>query len=500
MKKYIKYIIGGFIFSLQVVFNANAQEKPNIIWLMAEDIGPDLECYGMKGVRTPNLNRLAEEGTRYANCFSSNPICSPSRSSMMVGVYQNRINAGHHRSNHDVPLPDPYKPFTYWLKKAGYTTILGNTNVMGGGRKIDCNFRNVPLGSWDGKNNFGLFDKYDAFTAEDQPFFSQIQLQVTHRGDWWDSIRSISPHPVDPGQVKLPSYLADHPIIRMDWAKYLDQIEYMDQEVGILIQDLKQKGLYDNTVIIFIGDNGRCHIRGKGYLYDPGIHVPLIIHWPEGMKPGGEKNDLVSTMDITATILDLAGVKVPDYMDGKSFLSKDFHRDFVYSARDRWDDVSERSRSLTTQKYKYIRNDMPEIPYDDHQAYIDFYRPAIHVMRKLSLDNKLTKAQKQFFVRVKPSEELYDLQNDPEELNNLAGNSAFLSVLKKLRADLINEEKKDTMGQSIQHAVPSRAPVILDWVKYNYPDDYLQMLNGKEIGYQKFEKMYRRHESKNERK
>jgi arylsulfatase A-like enzyme len=457
---------------------------------MAEDIGPDLECYGMKGVKTPNLNQLAEGGTRFTKCFATNPICSPNRSAMMVGVYQNRINAGHHRSNHDVVLPEPYKPFTYWLKKAGYTTVLGNQKVMGKGRKTDCNFKHTPLGTWDGKTNFGLFDKFDEFTAEDQPFFAQIQLQVTHRGDWWDSIRTISTHRVDPANVKLPSYLADHPVIRLDWAKYLDQIEYMDHEVGMLVQELKQKGLYENTVIIFIGDNGRCHIRGKGYLYDPGIHIPLIVKWPEGMKPGQEENELISGVDITATILDLAGTKIPEYMDGRSFVDKDFHRDYVYSARDRWDDVSERSRSLTSQKYKYIRNDMPEVPYDDHQAYLEFYRPAVHVMRKLNLDNKLSQAQHQFFVRVKPEEELYDLENDPEELNNLARTPEFLPVLKKMREQLLSEEKRDTSAQVIQHAAPSRAPVILDWVRYNYPDDYLQMMEGKEIGYQKFERMY----------
>lgn len=489
--KYLKFILSTIVLSLTIFLNAGAQQKPNIIWLMAEDIGPDLECYGMKAVKTPNLNTLAEDGIRYAKCFTANPICSPSRSSMMVGVYQNKINAGHHRSNRDVPLPEPYKPLTYWLRKAGYTTILGSDKVMDNGRKTDVNFKTTLLGTWDGKKSFGLFDKYDKVTAADQPFFAQIQFKVTHRGDWWDSIRSISPHPVDPAQVELPSYLADHPVIRLDWAKYLDQIEYMDHEVGVLIQDLKQKGLYDNTVIIFIGDNGRCQIKGKGYLYDPGIHVPLIVHWPKGIKPGRDRDDLISAVDLTATILDLAGVKVPDYMDGVSLMDKDFHRDYVYSARDRWDDVSERSRCLTTQKYKYIRNEMPEVPYDDHQAYLDFYRPAIHIMRKLSLDGKLSDVQKQFFVTVKPEEELYDLEKDPEEINNLANDPAFQPVLKKLREQLTTEENKDAPKVPIQHAAPSNASMILDYIRYYHPEYYLQMLQGKEIGYEKFLKMYR---------
>jgi arylsulfatase A-like enzyme len=315
-------------------------------------------------------------------------------------------------------------------------------------------------------------------------------LAVTHRGDWWDSIRSISAHPVDPAQVKLPSYLADDPVIRLDWATYLDQIEYMDEEVGRIIGELKQKGLYDNTVIIFIGDNGRGNIKGKGYLYDPGIHVPLIIHWPKGIKAGQVKDDLVSTIDITATILDLAGVKIPSYMDGRSLMNKGFHRDYVYSARDRWDEVTDRMRCLTTKRYKYIRNEMPQVPYDDHQAYIDFYRPGIHIMRKLNLENKLSDIQKPFFSQVKPSEELYDLLKDPDELHNLAGDPAFLSVLKMLRGELLDQEKKDTSTVTIQHPMPSQAPIILDWVRYYYPQVYLEILEGKSVGYERFAKMY----------
>ncbi|HET7179537.1 MAG TPA: sulfatase [Chryseosolibacter sp.] len=489
--KSFKLILPAVFLTLALCFDAGAQQKPNIIWIMAEDIGPDLECYGMPDVKTPNLNALASEGIKYAKCFTTNPICSPSRSAMMTGVYQNSINAGQHRSNHDVPLPEPYKPFTYWLRQAGYTTVLGSKLVMNKGRKIDVNFKNAPLGKWDGKKNFGLFDKYDEISADNQPFFAQIQLAVTHRGDWWDSIRSISPHRVDPSRVTLPSYLADDPIVRLDWATYLDQIEYMDAEVGKLVADLKQKGVYDNTVLIFIGDNGRCNIRGKGYLYDIGVHVPLIVHWPKGIKAGQVKQDLVSAIDITATILDLAGVQAPAYMEGKSFLKKGFHRDYIYSARDRWDEVSDKSRALTTQQYKYIRNDMPEVSYDMHQAYIDFYRPPLHVMRKLNLDGKLTDAQKLFFARVKPVEELYDLEKDPEEIHNLADDPKYSAVLAKLRADLAKEEKKDTAPVKIQYAAPSQAPVIMDWVRYNYPQDYLQMLQGKEIGYQKFERMYR---------
>lgn len=489
-----------FIISLCMILNAYAQQKPNIIWLMAEDIGPDLECNGMQAVKTPNLNQLATEGIKYTQCFSTNPICSPNRSAMMVGVHQNKINAQHHRGNRDVPLPEPYVPFTYWLREAGYTTILGNSNVMDKGQKTDCNFKCTPIGPWDGKENFGLFDTYDDFTAANQPFFAQIQLKVTHRGDWWEEIRAKSQHPVDPEQVVLPAYLADHPKIRLDWATYLDQIEYMDDEVGAIVKDLKDKGLYENTVIIFIGDNGRCNLRGKGYLHDSGLHVPLIVSWPVGIESGQVKDDIISTIDITATILDLAGVEIPDYMDGKSFLNDDFHRDYVYSARDRWDDVLDKARSLTTQKYKYIRNDMPEVPYDDHQAYLEFYRPALHIMRALNIENRLTKAQKLFFSNVKPAEELYDLQNDPEELNNLAKNPEYADILEKMRADLKEEELYNTPEETIYHAQPSKAINVLEWVMYKLPEDYLQILQGEPMGYTKYVKSFDAYQRENANK
>jgi N-sulfoglucosamine sulfohydrolase len=480
----------AIMLSIITHFGTQAQQKPNIIWLMAEDIGPDIGCYGMPEVRTPVLDKLAVEGIRYANCISNNPICSPNRSAMMIGVHQNKFNAHHHRSNRNVPLAEPYKPFTYWLKQAGYTTILGNSHVLDRGRKTDCNFKYTPLGKWDGQENLGLFDKYDHFDAGDQPFFAQIQLKVTHRGDWWDSIQSMSIQPVDPNKVVLPSFMADHPVIRRDWAKYLDQIEYMDKEVGMIVEDLKQKGLYDNTVIVFIGDNGRCNIRGKGYLYDPGLRVPFILHWPKGTGKGQVKQDLVSTIDITATILDMAGIEIPDYMDGRSILQKDFHRDYVYSSRDRWDDVFDKSRSLTTLKYKYIRNYMPEIPYDAHQAYLEFFRPAVHIMRKLNHDGKLIPAQGSFFSKLKPLEELYDIENDPEELNNLAEVPEFLQVIHEMRGILAKEEKLNTPKTTIHQPAPSTAINVLEWIMYNYPDEYLEMLKGKEIGYQKFQKMY----------
>ena len=473
--------------------NLFAQQPPNIIWLMAEDISNDLACYGTKGVQTPNLDRLAEQGNRYLNCYSTNPICSPNRSAMMVGVHQNLTNSQHHRSNRNKPLAEPYKPITYWLREAGYTCILGHEKVMDKGRKIDCNFKTKAIGPYDGITNFGLFDKVDRFEVADQPFFAQIQLKVTHRGDWWEEISRQSADRVKPEEVELPPFMADHPVIREDWARYLDQIEYMDAEVGMIMQELEEKGMADNTIIIFIGDNGRCNIRGKGYLHDPGLRVPLIVHWPGKLKAGQVKDDIISVTDISASILQIADAELPDYLTGIPFIETSSNRQAVYSARDLWDEVMEKSRSITTKRYKYIRNDMPWVPFDAHQGYLEFYRPAVHIMRQLKVNKKLNPGEAFFFKAQKPREELYDLINDPYELNNLADDPPYQAALVKFRADVSKwEDDLPNLSMDDFDLVVPAAVELLDWVRYEKPALYLEMLEGKEIGFQKLNKAYRK--------
>lgn len=469
-----------------------SQSKPNIIWLMAEDISLDLECYGMKAVKTPNLNKMAEEGVRFDNCFVTNPICSPSRSAMLTGTHQVKINAHNHRSNRDVPLDENFKPFTYWLREAGYTTILGHHGVMGKGRKIDVNFKHEPLGPWDGKTQFGIFDKYDTFEKEDQPFFAQIQLLASHRGDWWNEVREQSKHSVNPSDVELLKFMADDPIIRLDWAKYLDQIEYLDNEVGMIFQELKDKGMDDNTIVIFIGDNGRCNIRGKGYLQDPGLHIPLIVYSPKGLVGNKIRKDVVSATDITATILDFAGIEVPEYMTGKPIFDKNFQRDYVYGARDLWDEIEEKSRAVTSGKWAYIRNDKPEVPFDAHQAYLEFYRPAVHVMRRLKKEGKLNDAQKIFFEPTKPKEELYDLEKDPQELHNLAENPEYGDILDKLRKRTLEYDKEMRPVSTVYHPVHAISVDVLEWVKKERPEQYQQMLDGVEIGFHTMTDQYKK--------
>ena len=414
-----------------------AEEKPNIIWIMAEDMGQDLACYGMKGVKTPVLDKMASEGILFTNACCSNPISSPSRSAMMTGVHQNIINAHNHRSNRDIPLSRDVQPITYHLRDAGYTCLLGNDDVMNKGTKTDCNFKHTAVGEWNGVDKFGLFDKRANFTKSHQPFFNQIQLVVTHRGDWWRSVSEKSAHRVDTCDIELPPYMEDHPQIRKEWASYLDQVEYMDNEVGLILQQLEDTGVIDNTIVVFIADNGRCNIKGKGYLYEPGIKIPMIV-WGKGIKPA-VVDDIVSTLDISATILDLAGASMPSYLSGKPIIKDGepkVEQGSFYAARDTWDEIVDCMRSIKNKEYSYIRNYVTDEGWDRHQHYLDFNRPALHVMRMLKEEGRLSQEASIFLASTKPKEELYDLKSDPHEMNNLADDPNYAAIKEQMSTEM----------------------------------------------------------------
>jgi len=495
-----------FIFFSFIFLSCNAQQKtntkttknslkPNILFILAEDISIDLECYGMPAVKTPVLNELASSGIQFMNAYGNNSICSPSRSNMMTGVHQNIINAQHHRSNRDIPLAKPYKPITSYLRDAGYTCVIGSDLVRQNGQKIDVNFKHQKLGKWDGETEFGLFDKQDNVQPEDQPFFQQVTLHVTHRGGWWNSVRENSKHKVNPEDVVLPPHYADDPAIRLDWAKYLDQMESMDNEVGILLNDLEAKGMRDNTILIFIGDNGRCNVRGKGYLYEPGLHLPLIVNWPARLSGGKKDERLVASVDVAATILEAAGIELPEYMTSRSIIKEDKNpREYIYSARDLWDEILEQSRAITTHKYRYIKNNITNQSYDAHQAYLEFYRPAVHIMRGLNEKGELTDLQSQFFAASKASEELYDTENDPFEMNNLINNAEFKNVAAQMRAyyNDWNAKNHDFGFDEIiwENCPPPKSVEIMKWLEAEKPGVIKMMKQGIEPNYGKLNTEY----------
>lgn len=406
------------------------EQRPNIVLIMGEDMSTELACYGHPAVKTPNLDALAAEGVRYENAFCTAPSCTPSRNAMMLGVYQTRTDTQDQRRR-GIDLPEGMRPITHLLRDAGYYTALG----CGYSDKTDLNFEAEPL--FDGKHWNGR--------EPDQPFFAQITLYGTHRNPQkgWAPVREKSKHPVNPKDVQLPPYFPDHLVCRQDWALYLDAIEEMDEQVGEILELLEKQQLASNTMVIFIGDNGRCHLRGKCWLYDAGIQVPMIVRWPGQLEAGSVTDDMVSMIDLSATILDIAGVELPPYLDGHPVVGpRGEKRTHIFAARDRIDEVMDHIRCVRTKRWKYIRNYNPENGYRECR-YVQDNRPMLAVIRKLEAAGRLTLAQKLILREEKPREELYDLRADPHEVHNLADVEEHQDRLATLRK-LLDEWIADT--------------------------------------------------------
>ncbi|PYJ03219.1 MAG: sulfatase, partial [Verrucomicrobia bacterium] len=334
-------------------------------------------------------------------------------------------NAHDHRSM--TTLPPDRKPITKYFRQAGYFTAnLGKIAPgMESRAKTDLNFEaETPF---DGEDLSELKNK--------QPFFAEIQCVEPHRGSWKPGEKLD--YRVDPAKVQLPPYYPDDPVVRRDWAGYLDAIDYLDTKVAAILKRLEADGLAENTIVFFFGDNGRCHVRDKQWLYEGGLHIPLIVRWPGHLKPGTVREDLVSAIDISATSLKLAGATLPKHMQGQVFLGPGATtRKYISGARDRCDETVDRIRSVRDDRYKYIRNFMPERPYTQPNAYKERAYPALAVMKRLHAEGKLTPEQELFMAPHKTDEELYDLKNDPHELRNLVASEVNLKSLKELRAAL----------------------------------------------------------------
>ena len=435
--------------------------KPNILWILSEDISPELSCYGEPGVETPNLDQLAAEGVRFTNAFTSSPVCSTSRSAMITGMHQSSIGAHQHRSHRGdgYMLPKPVKLITDYFRQAGYFTCNVKNAAPGvkGSGKTDFNFKT------EGKS----FDGNDWSQRKDgQPFFAQLSISMTHRGGQWKNLDKKLPNPVDPAKVKVRPFYPDHPTVRKDWATYLNSIQMMDSYVGKILTRLDEEGLRDNTVVIFIGDHGRCMVRGKQWLYDAGIRIPLIVRWPGKLKAAQVSDDLVSGIDISATILDIAGIKLPDHMQGRIFLgSKAKKREYIFASRDRCDETKEIIRCVHDKRYSYIRNYLSYRPWMAWNRYKDTSYPTRNLLRQLHAEGKLTPAQARYMAPTKPPEELYDLKNDPYELNNLTKSSQHQDVLKRLR----KAHKQWVLKIKDQGLIPE--PILED-VRLKYGNEY----------------------------
>lgn len=428
------------------------QQKPNIIWILSEDISTDLACYGTPLVQTPHLDRMAREGIRFTRAFTTAPVCSPSRSAIITGMYQTSIGAHHHRSHRTdgYTLPAPVKPITEYLREAGYYTVLEKNPAPGvaTSSKTDFNF-NLEKPVFDGND----------WTRRKpgQPFFAQLTIDETHRGKAWPTtVQQFQPQ-INPDKVVLPPFYPNHPIAREDWATYLESIQLMDSFVGKILQQLKAEGIADNTLVIFSGDNGRCHARDKQFLYEGGLHIPLIMHWPKQLKAGQVNQDLVSAIDVSATILRLAGIRPPAYMDGQVMLGPEARkRSYVIAARDRMDETVDKMRAVRDKRYKYIKNYMPERPYMQPNNYKEKQYPMWNLLKELHAQGKLSPAQALFVAPTKPAEELYDLEKDPYELHNLAALPAQQQRLRDMRA-ILEKWIKDTDDKGQYAEAPEAA-------------------------------------------
>ncbi len=410
-------------------------KRPNILWLIAEDLGPHLTCCGTKEVWTPNLDRLASQGARYTRFYNGH-VCSPSRSAFMTGMYATTIGAHNHRSHRDdgYRLPDGVRVLTDWMRSAGYFTA----NVVA--LPESCGFKGTGKTDW----NFTYEGKpFDSTNWNDlrthQPFYAQVNFNETHRG-------YHAPPRADPAKVAIPPYYPDHPVTRKDWAKYLDSVSELDRKVGLVLQQLKTDGLADNTVVVFFGDNGQSHVRGKQFCYEEGLIVPLIIYWPKAFpvparfKPGTVDNRLLHGIDLAPTMLDIAGAAKPPKMQGRIFLGDrcEPDREYVFGARDRCDETVMRIRTVRDDGYRYIRNFTPQTPFLAPNAYKKRAYPVWTLLKQLHEQGKLTPAQEFLCQPTMPEEELYDLQADPDEVHNLASSTKpeHQTELKKLRKAL----------------------------------------------------------------
>ena len=420
---------------------------PNILWIVAENFKLDFGCYGAQNVHTPNIDRLAINGIRYTRVFSTSPVCAPSRSAFMVGHYQTSTGTHHMRSHREdnFRLPEGIRPITHWLQDSGYFTAnikyIGDKEVGTG--KLDLNF----------VNEGPIYQSEDwSALKENQPFFAQINTpeaeydiydrqsaqksRVKWVGeDWHPKIATAE-------NVTPPPYYPDHEITRQEWARYLNSASGLDVRVGWILDQLKEDGLADNTIIIFFADNGRMEARGIHWAWDSGLHVPMIIQWPEAFptppqyEPGTVNEEVISLLDIAATTLQMAGIEKPTGMQSRIFLGDhvDPPRQFAFSARDRIDETVNRIRSVREKRYHYIRNYMPSQGLASLNRYKEKCFLVMPLMRQMYAEGKLNSNAAELLEPL-PYEQLYDTETDPHEMHNLVDseNPKHQEVLLRLR-------------------------------------------------------------------
>jgi len=416
-----------------------AAQKPNIIWISCEDISAHLGCYEDPHAITPNLDKLASEGVRYTHAFTTAGVCAPCRSGIITGMYQTTLGTQHMRGH--AQLPPEVVPFPTYLRKAGYYCTNNS--------KEDYQFA-TPKNVWDDSSRKGHWRNRK---NPDQPFFSVFNFTGCHESGiasaskYQDVTKDLDPSQRQDadGLTTFPPYYPETPDSREDWKRNYELITAMDAWAGDLIRQLKEDGLYENTIIMYWSDHGVGLPRAKRWLYDSGTRVPLIVRIPEALrekgqgKPGDVTDQLVSSIDYGPSVLNLAGIEIPSHVQGKAFLGKNLGtpREFVFGARDRMDERYDIIRMARDKRFKYIRN------YEPLKTYYQYMNTpekgkTMADLRRLHEEGKLPPAAEYYFSSSKPVEELYDTWNDPHEINNIAEDPKHTKTLKKLRQSHLN--------------------------------------------------------------
>lgn len=422
-------IVIGLLLMLSSACALGAQEQkrpklPNIIWITSEDHGPHLGCYGDKFARTPNLDKLAKKSMIYLRAWSNAPVCAPARTTIISGLYPPSTGSEHMRSM--TRLPANMHMFPHYLRLLGYYC----TNKV----KEDYNLEKTGK-VWDDSSNKAHYKNRPGGA----PFFAVFNSTKSHESQ----IRLYKTKIVgDPAKVRVPAYHPDTPEVREDWTRYYDNLTKVDADAGEILAELEALGLLEDTIIIYFADHGSGMPRNKRTPLNSGLHVPMIVHFPDAWKhlappdyqAGGKSDRLVSFVDLAPTMLSIAGSEPPEWMQGRAFAGKHIGKanEFLHGFRGRMDERYDFQRSVTDGRFVYLRNYMPHLPAGQHVEYM-FQTKTTDVWKKLFDAGKLNESQSQFWKSPREPEELYDLQSDPDEVKNLALSRAHLEVLKNLQ-------------------------------------------------------------------
>jgi len=415
---------------------------PNLLWITVEDMSPDLGAWGDDYARTPNIDRLAAESVRYTGAFATAPVCSPSRSTLITGVYATSLGTQRLRSR--FPTPAEIRGFPSYLRAAGYYTtnnVKTDYNTSDDGRLIEESWdESSETAHWRGRQ-------------EGQPFFAVFNDMTTHQSrsmswsyeEFQEQVQSrLSPEEIhDPAGAPVPPYYPDTPVVRKTLARYYDCISVMDRNVGRILAELEEDGLAEDTIVFFFSDHGAGLPRHKRVLQDSGMNVPLLIRFPEKYKhlapaaPGETVDRLVSFVDFPPTVLSLLEVGVPESMEGSAFLGEAAGepRAYVFGARDRIDEAYDLARSVRDHEYLYIRTYMPHLSYNQPSAYSDTAEIRQEIER-LAARGRLEGAQLAYAGPLRPREELYAVQQDPHQIANLVYSDAHRDALSRMRQEL----------------------------------------------------------------